>query len=121
MSALLFVYGTLKRGCSNHRQLAGGTFIGAARTRPGYTLYDVGGYPGLVKKSGHRPGVSGEVWSVNKRHVAKLDHFEGLPEGPYRREPVPLRAPFAGQKIEAYVYAAPIDGLPPVGSEWIEP
>ena len=34
----LFVYGTLKRGGSNHAQLAGQKFIAEAHTMPGYTL-----------------------------------------------------------------------------------
>ncbi len=48
MGALLFVYGTLKRGCRNHRHLAGQAFVGPARTAPGFTLYDLGGYPGIA-------------------------------------------------------------------------
>lgn len=120
MSSLLFVYGTLKRGCSNHGQLAGQTFVGIARTQPGFSLYDVGGYPGLVAQAGDRDGVSGEIWSVSETGLLRLDDFEGVHEGLYRREPVPLLAPFAGQMVNAYFFASSVQGRPEIGSEWTE-
>ena len=45
---LVFVYGTLKRGMSNHRWLRGQRFVDESRTLPSYRMYDLGGYPGLV-------------------------------------------------------------------------
>ena len=120
MSTLLFVYGTLKRGCSNHGQLAGQKFIGLARTPPGYRLYDLGGYPGIVALANDHDGVVGEVWSVDDEALRRLDHFEGVHEGLYRREPLSLAAPFDQQRIEAYVSALPVVGRRDVGSEWIE-
>jgi gamma-glutamylcyclotransferase (GGCT)/AIG2-like uncharacterized protein YtfP len=121
MSTLLFVYGTLKRGCRNHHRLAGQAFIGPARTRPGFTLYDLGGYPGIVADSADTDGVSGEVWSVGSRALEALDAFEGVHEGLYRREPLPLLPPFADCEIDAYVSALPVSGRPAVGAEWTEP
>ena len=103
MRTLLFVYGTLKRGCSNHHYLAGQTFVGDARTPPGFALYDLGGYPGIAVKPDDCDGVVGEVWSVDDAALERLDHFEGVHEGLYRREPVRLRPPFADQSIQAYV------------------
>ena len=120
MNTLLFVYGTLKRGCSNHRYLAGQRFVGLARTPPGYRLYDLGGYPGIGVNPGDDDGVVGEVWSVDGETLARLDKFEGVHEGLYRREPLPLLAPFSGQRIDAYVSALPASGRPDVGSEWKE-
>lgn len=121
MNSLLFVYGTLKRGCRNHRQLAGQTYVGAARTRPGFRLYDVGGYPGLAALAGDTAGVKGEVWEVDAAGLLKLDRFEGVAEGLYRRETVPLRAPFADRKVEAYYFAPSVAGRPDLGGEWNEP
>jgi gamma-glutamylcyclotransferase (GGCT)/AIG2-like uncharacterized protein YtfP len=91
-----------------------------ARTLPGFRLYDVGGYPGLVAQLDDRDGVIGEVWSVSEEGLRKLDRFEGVPDGLYRRVPVPLSGPFEGQVIEAYVYAGPVEGRPDIGSEWSE-
>jgi gamma-glutamylaminecyclotransferase len=120
MRTLLFVYGTLKRGCCNHHHLAGQTFVGPARTRPGYTLYDLGGYPGIAAAA-DQDGVVGEVWSVDPAARQRLDIFEGVPEGLYRRESLPLQPPFAAQAVEAYVPTLPVAGRPLVGGEWKEP
>jgi gamma-glutamylaminecyclotransferase len=120
MKTLLFVYGTLKRGCSNHAQMAGQEFVGLARTAPGYTLYDLGGYPGIAADADDQNGIVGEVWNVDADALRRLDHFEGVHEGLYRREPIPLQPPFADRTIEAYVSVLPISGRPAIGSEWIE-
>ena len=93
MSTLLFVYGTLKRGCSNHRHLAGPECSSTPRARrPGYCLYDLGGYPAIVAKPDDTAGVVGEVWSVDDEALRRLDQFEGVHEGLYRREPVAIVA-----------------------------
>lgn len=120
MSRLLFVYGTLKRGCRNHHHLADQHFIGVARTAPGYRLCDLGGYPSIATNRDDREGVVGEVWSVDAEALKRLDDFEGVHEGLYRREPLPLLAPFATQKVDAYVSVLPVTGRPDIGSEWIE-
>ena len=120
MSTLLFVYGTLKRGCSNHGQMAGLAFVSAARTLPGYTLYDLGGYPAIVAEPKDKVGVVGEVWSVDDEALRRLDHFEGVHEGLYRREPLPLQPPYADRTIDAYVSVLPVSGRREVGSEWVE-
>lgn len=120
MSTLLFVYGTLKRGCSNHRHLAGQTFVGVARTVAGFHLYDLGGYPGIAAVAADRTGVVGEVWSVDAAALAQLDVFEGVHEGLYRRAPIALEPPFAAQTIHAYFPALGTAGRPELGSEWTE-
>lgn len=120
MNRLLFVYGTLKRGCRNHHHLAGQTFVGAARTAPGFRLFDLTGFPGLVSEEGAGDGVWGEVWSVDPRHLQELDEFEGVAEGIYRRVPIPLQPPFAAQNVEAYLYARAVAGRRDLGSTWVE-
>lgn len=120
MSTLLFVYGTLKRGCCNHGQLAGQKLIGPARTVPGYQLHDLGSYPGMIANSADCDGVAGEVWSVDAPCLLELDLFEGVPEGLYRREAILLRAPFAHEKIETFIYNQSVVGRRAIGSEWIE-
>ena len=115
---LVFVYGTLKRGGSNHHYLANQKFLGEARTAPGFRLYELGGYPGMVAQSADQNGVTGEVWSVDTVALKNLDELEGLSEGLYRREPVPLLAPFADRKIDAYLYARSIGGHREIGADW---
>ena len=120
MRTLLFVYGTLKRGCSNHDQIAGQSFVGLARTPPGYRLYDLGGYPGIGACAADREGVVGEVWSVDPAGLQKLDAFEGVHEGLYRRESFSLLPPFADREVQAYVPALDPSGGRELGQEWIE-
>jgi len=117
---LLFVYGTLKRACSNHHYLGDQEFVGAARTSPGFCLYALDGFPGMVAKPDDRDGVAGEIWSVDAAALVRLDGLEGLTEGMYRRELIPLLAPYANLGIEGYIYARSIQGRRKVGSTWDE-
>jgi len=117
---LLFVYGTLKRGCANHHFLAEQKFIGEARTAPGFRLYNLGGYPGMVAKANDRDGVTGEVWSVDPAALTRLDGLEGLAEGVYRREAIPLLPPFDNRGIEGYLYTRSVEGNRDIGGVWRE-
>jgi gamma-glutamylaminecyclotransferase len=116
--SLVFVYGTLKRGRSNHSSLSGQTFVGEGRTPPGFRLYELDGYPGMIPLTGDQDGVTGEVWSVDAAGLASLDLLEGLAEGLYRRERVPLLPPFVDQSVEAYLYARSVAGRKDLGSTW---
>lgn len=114
----VFVYGTLKRGGSNHVFLAGQRYLGEARTTPGFTLYSLGDYPGMVRAPGDTAGVTGELWAVDDTCLAELDRLEGLDEGLYERSDVLLAPnPFAGS-AQSYLYLRPHAGLPPVGDHW---
>lgn len=114
----VFVYGTLKRGGSNHLFLAGQKFLGSARTQPGFTLYSLGDYPGMVRTPGDADGVTGELWSVDDATLAELDRLEGLDEGLYERIDVLLQPNPHTPSAQAYVYLRSHDGLPPVGPTW---
>lgn len=118
--SLIFVYGTLKRNCRNHRHLAGQKFLGEARTVAGFRLFEVGGFPGLVIAPADREGVTGEVWSVAATSLAHLDNFEGVAEGLYARSPVPLLPPFARQNVDTYFYGRSVAGCREVGAVWRE-
>lgn len=117
-ATLLFVYGTLKRGCSNHPFLAGARFLGDARTVGGFRLYRLGEYPGMVKVPEDRDGVFGEVWSVSPEMLTAIDDLEGLDLGLYRREAIQLDPPFAHDVVQTYIYAHPVEGRAEVGSVW---
>jgi gamma-glutamylcyclotransferase (GGCT)/AIG2-like uncharacterized protein YtfP len=111
---LVFVYGTLKRGERNHAFLEGQTFRGNARTAPGFRLISLGEYPGIIPDSNDRAGVAGEVWSIDETCLARLDEFEGVAEGLYRRERILLQPPFSEQEVQSYIYA-----LNPMGRPFI--
>ena len=90
----LFVYGTLRRGESAARLMAGAEFIGEASLRA--SLAQHGKYTGL------RPGdseIRGELFRVPDHLFAKLDNYEG-PDYARRLSEVEC----AGEKVAAWVY-----------------
>jgi len=115
---LVFVYGTLRRGFANHHLMQGQEFVGEARTAPGYALYDLEGYPGMVADAAAADGVSGEVWSVDDECLSGLDVLEGTSEGLYRRERVALLGPFAQRHVEAYLYQRSVAHARRLGGVW---
>ena len=118
--SLVFVYGTLKRGCQNHGRLAGQTFVDVARSESGYRLYDLGHYPGLVADATSPLGVIGEIWEVDEHAVADLDAFEGVNEGLYCRRPIRLLPPHADLQVDTYVYLPSVSGRRELDGEWLE-
>lgn len=114
----VFVYGTLKRGGSNHSLLASQRFVGAVRTAPGFTLHSLGDYPGMVRASGDTAGVTGELWMVDDATLAELDRLEGVDEGLYERVDVHLAPNPHAASAQAYLYLRPLDGRPPLGDTW---
>jgi len=105
----LFIYGTLKRGGST-TTMAGQQFVSEAVTQPGYRLYDLGGYPGMVEAEGGL-GVEGELWDVDDECKARLDILEGIDEGEYVAEQVPL-PPHRDELVQGYLYRWPVSGRP---------
>lgn len=116
---LLFVYGTLQRGCRNHRHLAGAIYRGEAATGPGWALYDVGGFPGLVAEPAADAAVVGELWGIGAEALNQLDRIEGVPLGVYARVPLPMNPP-APAVAEAYVYQLGVTGRRRLENRWRE-
>ena len=82
--ALVFVYGTLRRGEAHHELLASARFAGEAHTPPAYTLVDLGGYPGMA--DGGTSAVTGELYLVDAATLARLDELEQHPSWYCRRQ-----------------------------------
>src|SRR5262245_65772470 len=115
-TTLVFVYGTLLRGEQNHGLLLGARCAGAARTRAAFAMFDLGGFPCIVRadRGGGEP-VTGEVYEVDAATLARLDALEDAPRW-YRREPVELDD---GALAEAYLYAQDVGSAPRVpGGDW---
>jgi gamma-glutamylcyclotransferase (GGCT)/AIG2-like uncharacterized protein YtfP len=93
---LIFVYGTLRSGESNHAQLRGARFVGIAHTEQRYELVNVRGYPALFEDGS--VGVSGELYEVDDALLRRLDEFEEVPEV-YQRKSVSLTG---NQYAQAY-------------------
>jgi gamma-glutamylcyclotransferase (GGCT)/AIG2-like uncharacterized protein YtfP len=81
MTNLLFVYGTLKRGAPNEgrRLLRPAEFVSRASTTG--ELYDLGRYPGLVRRTATKERVFGELHRLpddsGHRILRALDVYEG--------------------------------------------
>lgn len=114
----IFVYGTLKRGRSNHGHLYGQHYIGLAMTQPRYRLHDLGGYPGMVLDERDGISIHGEIWEVNAECLARLDELEDIDGGEYVRERVPLLPPNDQDYVEGYRYFREITNAPDVGGHW---
>lgn len=101
---LLFAYGTLGPGFGSPAE-AGRWRADRVRGR----LYDLGPYPGLVDLGDPAAGwVEGFVRPVDADELRdRLDPYEGVDEGLYRREAAVTES---GEAVWVYVYARP---LPP--------
>lgn len=80
----VFVYGSLKRGQSNHHWLNGAIYAGRARLL-GAELYSLGSYPMAVLRRGSTQVIHGEVFEVDAEGLDQLDVLEGYP-GFYDRQ-----------------------------------
>lgn len=114
---LVFVYGTLKRGGENHGWIAQQQFVAEACTAPLYRLYDLGGYPGMVRSADGR-SIQGEIWNVDEAGLTRLDVLEDTEGGEYERVAVQLEGEYATQPAEGYIYLRSIEGRREAGVCW---
>lgn len=128
-SDLLFVYGTLRRGCDTaeawrlHRESVW-LGMGAARGQ----LYKVGWYPALVADRELADKVTGDVMRMAQPEAtfAWLDAYEECtPDFPepheYRRELIEIACEGGAMRAWTYVYARPVEGLEEiVGGDWLD-
>jgi gamma-glutamylaminecyclotransferase len=102
--ALLFVYGTLRRGFENHEDyLHNAQFMGNASTRDEYALV-VGELPYVVKDRAVAR-IVGELYAVDAATLEQVDGLEGHPDE-YRREEI-LVLTGQGQELCAWIYFYP--------------
>tara|TARA_Y100000996_G_C22518739_1_gene641535 strand:+ start:1220 stop:1573 length:354 start_codon:yes stop_codon:yes gene_type:complete len=76
----IFVYGTLRKGDERSFFLTDveqAKFIKEAKTKPLYTLVNLGMFPALIMEG--NTSIVGEVWEVDKRTKQTLDLIEGVP------------------------------------------
>lgn len=93
----LFVYGTLRQGGAGAGLLAGAKYVAAARMAG--SLYSVDQrFPALVP--GGSGTVQGELWECPAELLARLDRYEGIAQGLFRRERCRIG------EVEGWVYAA---------------
>ena len=116
--AILFVYGTLKRGGKNVGLMHGQRYLCDAVTAPKYRVYDLGAHPALVTDTENGFNVRGELWEVSEVALAELDEFEEVPTW-FDRQPIEV-ADFTGI-VEAYFYQHAVPPSAPSADRWPRP
>jgi gamma-glutamylcyclotransferase (GGCT)/AIG2-like uncharacterized protein YtfP len=84
---LVFVYGTLRRGCARAMSIRFPDSKFIAEAKVSGSLYDLGAHPGLLLNESNSP-VTGEVYEVDDEILKELDEFEASSH--YRREQVEI-------------------------------
>ena len=95
------VYGTLKKGESNHGLLSDSKFIGGGFTLPKFSLISLGGFPGIL------PGdssVSIEVYKVDEATFKRLDRLEGHPSFYTRKIETVILDALTGTIVDVWIY-----------------
>ena len=103
---LVFVYGTLLRGLSNHTLLAQARFLGEAWTKNSYALY-LDTFPKVIRDEPVST-IAGELYLVDGTTLALLDDLEDHPFM-YRREQVSVIMD-DGEEVLAWIYFHPEPG-----------
>jgi gamma-glutamylaminecyclotransferase len=99
---LVFVYGSLKKGLSNHRLLERAEFIGHGHTLTGYTMWG-GWFPEIAPcRAGYQ--VEGEAYLIDDIELQNLDRLESHPRFYRRRR---IRIALAGRRQWAWAYLRP--------------
>ncbi len=98
----LFAYGTLLGAGAGSHLLQGCLHSGRAQVNG--ILYDIDGeYPALVLY-GEQP-VAGELWRCPWQRLARLDEYEGVGVGLFRRVAVEVKHE-NGDRIASWIYVA---------------
>lgn len=113
----VFVYGTLRRGGSNHHRLDGAEFVAMATVRG--RLYRIDWYPGLIADE-NAGEVIGEIHQMPASMLAALDDYEG-PE--YRRVEMNVRQAHDDAppcRAWAWLWNGPVDESRRIaGGDWL--
>lgn len=83
--AIIAVYGTLRKGQSNHYNIKGAKHLGTFQSEPDFIMRAIGGlsYPG-IKRKGHT-SVTFEVYEINNKDMLEaVDSLEGFVSDGYQ-------------------------------------
>ena len=96
----VFVYGTLKRGYSNHHWMGQAVYTDTAHTADQYVLY-ARTYPCMMRgpPTYH---VEGEIYVIDDAILANLDILEGYPSL-YTRDVIDV-VRSSGERVKAWAY-----------------
>ncbi len=113
---IIFVYGTLRMGASNHHRLEGSRFLGGGIVRG--RMFRIAWYPGVVLDP-DAGDVAGELHAVDPAMLAALDEYEG---SEYLRTRVSVDRGPGMPPLDAWIweYRMPVGGLARIASgDWL--
>lgn len=99
----LFVYGSLRRAERGAELLPGSTWVGRGTLHG--TLYDIDGKYRALMLYGTTP-VHGEIWRCPADLLLRLDEYEGVPEGLFRRIAQDVQEAESGAVYPCWLYVA---------------
>jgi len=107
----VFVYGTLKRGHSNHARLETSRFVSEAATLETYWMITTGVFPVVldaVPTGFALPplAIAGEIYHVDDATLGELDRLEREGRSYHRKMTEVFEA---GRKVEAHIYVGVAD------------
>lgn len=115
------VYGTLRKGESNHALLSKAKYVGLFETNPEYNFFSVNdAFPAITQKG--NTSIIMEVYEVSHDILQGVDNLEGYDKGNkennlYNR--IEINTPFG--KAYTYVYNKNVKHLPVInGNDWKE-
>jgi gamma-glutamylcyclotransferase (GGCT)/AIG2-like uncharacterized protein YtfP len=107
----LLVYGTLRKDERAHAALKGAQFITEARV-PGFDMFALYGFPGVVENKDNKEGIVGEVYDVDENTMSYLDFYEGfVPERPRDSHFVRQIVNVNEEATDLYVYNHDVEGM----------
>jgi gamma-glutamylaminecyclotransferase len=101
----LFVYGSMKKGFSNHERLRDAEYMGAFQTSGRYAMYaDTSQmFPYVIEEEKRSP-IRGELYKiVSKNDFDAIDHLEGVPDF-YTRKQISVTEINGNRKFSAWIY-----------------
>lgn len=117
---LVAVYGSLRKGLGNHRLLEQANLLGTFTTPPVYSMYALGGYPGL-KQNGETAVVM-EVYEVTPAEATRVDNLEGYDPNSNNNTfytKVMIDTPYG--QAGTYIFVPPVMGRTLVeGGDWMK-
>jgi gamma-glutamylcyclotransferase (GGCT)/AIG2-like uncharacterized protein YtfP len=107
------VYGTLKRGMSNHAVLGDSPYLYSDYIRG--RLYDLGPYPAALRSVHPSEVIQGEVYECTDKQLQRLDRLEGNPIL-YKREKVNTTE--SEDEVWVYFYCSHVPESKRIGAVW---
>ena len=100
---LIAVYGSLRAVMGNDHLLTNSKYLGDFQTKPEFSLYSLGGYPGLKKRG--NTSVTMEVYEVDEKTAERVDRLEGYTPGKNNTfyDKISIDTPYGESDVYIYV------------------